>query len=73
MWDPSVSTPIVRHGFVYRVELYFFPLEMLGAVEIPSYQETRTTRGATVLWHSPEPKCFSQCRPFATRGEGAHI
>ena len=36
--------------------MYYFALEFLSAVEIPSYQETRITRGATLLWHLAEAK-----------------
>ena len=73
MWNPSVSLPIFWRGFAYQVELYYFPLEFLGAVEMPSEQETRITRGSTVLRHSPEDNCLRQCRLSYERGGGAHI
>ena len=60
---------ICRRGSAYRVELYYFQLKFIGEVEIPTREEMRITRGATVLWSSPEAKYFSQADLLLAGGE----
>ena len=64
MWNRFVSLAILRRGFVHGVKLYYFTLEFLGVVEIPTYEDIEM--GATKLW-------FWQCTPFAGRGGGAQF
>ena len=57
MWNMFVSITEVEGGVAHRVALPLFPIELLGAVYRPSYQEVSKTRGKTLrMWHAPEPE-----------------